>query len=184
MSPSSSNGKPDGPAAGRAVISLGSNVGERERYVLSAAARIAASKGIVSARLSSLYETGPVGEGYSRPFVNAVMIVRTTLDPRSLLELGQRLEREAGRVREGGSGDRTLDVDLILCGESRIDETDLTLPHPRFMERLFVLVPLAEIEPGFPLPGGGSAAEATKAENAAGKVARISSRGRISRKSL
>ncbi len=184
MSQSLSNGKSDGPAAGRVVISLGSNVGEREWYVLSAAARIAASEGIVSARLSSLYETGPVGEGYSRPFVNAVLIVWTTLDPRSILKMGQRLEREAGRVREGDSGDRTLDIDLILCGESRIDETDLTIPHPRFMERLFVLVPLAEIEPGFPLPGGGSAAEAAKSENAAGRVTRISSRGRISRKSL
>jgi 2-amino-4-hydroxy-6-hydroxymethyldihydropteridine diphosphokinase len=184
MSQSSSNGKHDGPAAGKAVISLGSNLGERERYILSAAARIASSEGIISSRLSSLYETGPVGEGYSRSFVNAVMIVRTTLDPRSLLELGQRLEREAGRIRGGGGGDRTLDVDLILCGESRVDEAGLIVPHPRFMERLFVLVPLAELEPGFPLPGGGSAAEAAETDMAEGKVARISSRHRRSRKSL
>ncbi|MCK4549314.1 MAG: 2-amino-4-hydroxy-6-hydroxymethyldihydropteridine diphosphokinase, partial [Candidatus Krumholzibacteria bacterium] len=93
------NGKPDGPAAARAVISLGSNIGERESYVLSAASRIAASAGIVSARLSALYETAPVGEGYSRPFVNAVMIVETILAPRLLLTLGQGLEREAGRAR-------------------------------------------------------------------------------------
>ena len=88
MSQSSSNVKRDGPAAVKAVISLGSNLGERERYVLSAAARIASSAGVVSARLSSLYETEPQGEGYSRPFVNAVMIIETTLAPRALLGLG------------------------------------------------------------------------------------------------
>jgi 2-amino-4-hydroxy-6-hydroxymethyldihydropteridine diphosphokinase len=166
------------------VISLGSNVGERESHILSAAAKIASAGGIFTARLSSLYETDPVGEGYSRPFVNAVMIVRTRLSPRLLLKLGQSLEREAGRDRDGRNADRTLDVDLILCGGSVVDETDLTVPHPRFMDRLFVLVPLAEIEPGFPLPGGGAAAEAAEACSGTGRVARISSRGRIGRKSL
>ena len=168
----------------KAVISLGSNMGERERYVLSAASRIASHEGIVSARLSSLYETGPVGEGYSRPFVNAVMIVWTTLDPRALLTLGQGLEREAGRVGGSGTGDRPLDVDMILYGESRIGETGLTIPHPRFMERLFVLIPLAELEPDLRLPGGGSAAEAAEVGDAVRGVDRISARCRIRRKSL
>ena len=184
MSQLSSSGKPDRRAVAKAVLSLGSNVGERESHVLTAASRLASSGGVFSARLSSLYETVPVGDGYSRSFINAVMVLETTLVPRSLLALGQGLEREAGRVVGGVSGDRTLDVDLILFGESRIVERDLILPHPRFMKRLFVLVPLAELEPGFVLPGGGTAAQAAESDEAEGGVERISSRSMIRRKSL
>ena len=179
---SSSNGKHDGPAAVKAVISLGSNIGEREGYILAAAARIASSAGVVSARLSPLYETAPMGEGYSRPFINAVMIIETTLAPRALLGLGQGLERETGRAE--GTADRTLDVDIILHGEYTVDDADLKIPHPRFMERLFVLVPLADLEPDFPLPGGATASVAATADEAGGGVERISFRSRISRKSL
>ena len=184
MSLSSSNGKPDMRPAVKVVLSLGSNMGERERNVLSAAERIASSPGIISALLSSLYETAPHGEGYSSPFVNVVMIISTTLGPRPLLALIQGLEREAGRLRGSGSDDRTLDVDIILHGDNAADEIDLRIPHPRFMKRLFVLVPLAELEPGFQLPGGGTAAEAAESEEAEGRIERISSRSRISRKSL
>ncbi len=184
MSQSLSNGKPDGWPAVKAVLSLGSNTGERERSVLAAAGRIASSAGVASARLSSLYETAPQGEGYSRSFVNVVMIIETTLDPRTLLALGQGLEREAGRAPEGRAGDRPLDVDIILFGESRIGEADLEIPHPRFLERLFVLAPLAELEPELRLPDGRTAAEAAEAKEAAGRVERISFRGRIRRKSL
>jgi 2-amino-4-hydroxy-6-hydroxymethyldihydropteridine diphosphokinase len=184
MSPSSSNASPEGHDAVRAVISLGSNVGEREKYVLSAASSIATSKGIQSARLSSLYETLPVGENYSSPFINSVMIVETVMSPRSLVELGSKLEIEAGRVRGAGKNDRTLDIDLILHGSSTIDEPDLIVPHPRFMDRLFVLVPLAELEPDFPLPGGLTASEAVEIAYVPGEVIRVSSRSRIRRKSL
>jgi len=184
MSQSSSNVRRDGPAAVKAVISLGSNMGERERYVLSAAARISSTAGVSSARLSPLYETEPRGEGYSRPFVNAVMILETTLAPRALLALGQGIERETGRVRAEGTGDRTVDIDIILHGEHRIDETDLKIPHPRLMERHFVLVPLADLDPGFPLPGGITAAEAARSKDASGRVEKISSRSRTGRKSL
>jgi 2-amino-4-hydroxy-6-hydroxymethyldihydropteridine diphosphokinase len=184
MSRSSSNVKPDGRPAAAAVVSLGSNMGEREKNVLSAAARIASSAGVSSARLSSLYETAPLGEGYSRSFVNAVMIIATTLSPRALLALAQGLEREAGRARAEGAGDRPLDVDIILCGSAVVDDPDLTIPHPRFMERLFVLAPLAELDPGFMLPGGLTASEAAASDSAEGMVERISSRSRIPRKSL
>ncbi len=179
---SSSNGKHDGSAVVKAVISLGSNIGERERHIMAAAARIASSAGIASARLSPLYETSPMGEGYSRPFVNAVMVIETTLPPRALLGLGQGLERETGRA--GGKGDRTLDIDIILHGENTVDDADLKIPHPRFMERLFVLVPLADLDPDLPLPGGATASKAAKADEAGGRVQRISFRSRISRKSL
>lgn len=184
MSQSLSNVRHDGPAVVKAVISLGSNIGERERYVLSAAERIASTAGIASAHLSPLYETEARGIGYSRPFVNAVMIIETALAPRALLALGQGLERETGRVRAEGTGDRTVDIDIILYGEYAIDDTDLQIPHPRFMERRFVLVPLADIDPGFPLPGGRTAAEAARSEQATGRVERISFRSRTDRKSL
>lgn len=182
MYQSSSNGKHDGPAAVKAVISLGSNIGERERYVLTAAARIASSAGVVSARLSPLYKTAPMGDGYSRAFINAVLIIETTLAPRALLALGQGLERETGRT--GETGDRTLDVDIILHGENTIEDPDLKIPHPRFMERLFVLVPLADLDPDLSLPGGITASEAATADKAGGTVEKISFRSRISRKSL
>jgi 2-amino-4-hydroxy-6-hydroxymethyldihydropteridine diphosphokinase len=184
MSPSSSNVKRDGRAAVAAVLSIGSNVGEREYHVLSAADRIKSSSGIVSARLSPLYETSPRGTGYSRPFINAVMIVETTLDPRSLLALGCGIEREAGRLRGSRKGDRTLDIDIILHGGSAVSEDDLTIPHPRFMKRRFVLVPLADLEPGFPLPGGVTASEAAASEEAEGEVTRVSDRSIAGRKSL
>ncbi len=171
MYPSSSNVKPEGRPAVWAVLSLGSNMGERERAVLSAAGRIASTGAVLSARLSSLYETEPVGSGYSRPFVNAVIIVETTLDPRALLELGHGLEAAAGRA---GGCDRPLDVDIVMYGDTVVDEPDLKLPHPRMMERRFVLEPLAELEPAFPLPGGRTAAAA--AAEAGGGVVRISSR--------
>jgi 2-amino-4-hydroxy-6-hydroxymethyldihydropteridine diphosphokinase len=172
MSQSSRSGRPDGRAAVRAVLSLGSNLGERENIILEAASRIATFTGISSARLSSLYETVPIGEGYSSPFVNAVMTVETSLSPRNLLELCQALENTAGRDRTGPTGDRTLDIDIILYGDENIDEPDLSIPHPCYLERAFVLIPLAELEPDMGLPEG------------EGKVTRISSRRRIRRKSL
>jgi 2-amino-4-hydroxy-6-hydroxymethyldihydropteridine diphosphokinase len=178
MSQSSSRENPEHEAVVRAVISLGSNMGERETHVLWAAGEIASASGVRSARLSSLFETSPIGEEYTRPFINAVMIIETVLDPYSLLELGLSLEIVSGRERNDESGDRTLDVDIILYGEVRIDEPDLSLPHPRLMERRFVLVPLAELDPSIPLPAGTSACEAAESEAASGIVKRISCRSR------
>ena len=171
MSQSSRSGRPDRPAA-KAVISLGSNLGDRENHILEAASSIAAGSRISSARLSSLYETDPVGEGFTRTFINAVMIIETSLSPRELLELCQKLENTMGRNRmetSGGasSGDRPLDMDIILYGDEEIDEPDLKIPHPRYLERNFVLEPLRELEPKKKLPEG------------SGAVWRISSRSRI-----
>jgi 2-amino-4-hydroxy-6-hydroxymethyldihydropteridine diphosphokinase len=171
MSQSSRSGRPDGPAA-KAVLSLGSNLGDREDHILEAASRIASSAAVSSARLSSLYETEPVGEGYSRTFINAVMILETSMAPRKLLELCQNLENTMGRNRGetsdgASSGDRSLDIDIILYGDEEIDEPDLKIPHPRYLERRFVLEPLMELEPDKNLPEG------------SGAVSRISSRRRM-----
>lgn len=162
----------------RAVLSLGSNVGRRERSVLAAARAVAALDGVRSARMSSLYETEPVGTGYSRPFVNAVMIIETSLDAGGLLRECRAIEERGGRRPR--AGDRTIDIDIILYGDEQSSRPRLVLPHPRFRERLFVLVPLAELDPSMPLPPDGiPAAEAAGALRGGPRVGRISSRAVI-----
>jgi len=174
MSQSSSSEAPDGPAT-RAVLSLGSNIDPRERSVLAAARAVADIGGITGLDLSSLYETDPVGVGYSRPFVNAVMIIETRLASAELLEKCLAIEEAAGR-RPGG-GDRPLDIDLILFGGERSAGPRLVLPHPRMRERLFVLLPLAELAPGLSLPPDGTpAAEAAARLRGGPGGRRISSR--------
>ena len=94
-----------------------------------------------------MYETVPVGGPPQDDFLNAVVAIDTTLDARELLELAQRIEADAERVRTVRWGPRTLDVDVLLVGDERIDEPDLVVPHPRMAERAFVLVPLADLAP-------------------------------------
>jgi 2-amino-4-hydroxy-6-hydroxymethyldihydropteridine diphosphokinase len=179
MSQSSSNVKHEGRFRRPAVLSIGSNAGERESTVLAAASVIASRGGVNRPKLSSLYETEPVGAGYSRQFINAVMTFETSLDPRSLLGLCMELEIDAGRDPEDRSGDRTLDIDIILMGSLKIDTAGLTVPHPRFRERRFVLLPLAEIEPELPLPPDGkTAARAALESSLSAGVFMISARGR------
>jgi 2-amino-4-hydroxy-6-hydroxymethyldihydropteridine diphosphokinase len=133
------------------AIALGSNLGERERLLMDAAAAIAAH--VVDIVLSSFYDTAPVGVGDQPTFVgdqpmfaNAALIGRTSLSARDLLETLLDIERRFGRERPYPGAPRTLDLDLILYGSAIIDEPpSLLVPHPRFRERLFVLDPLAEI---------------------------------------
>jgi 2-amino-4-hydroxy-6-hydroxymethyldihydropteridine diphosphokinase len=147
--------------------------------VLAAARSLSSVRGIVSPRLSSLYETDPVGEGYTRAFVNAVMILEARINPHTLLEECLAIERGAGRRPE--RGDRPLDVDVILFGEVRSADPPLLLPHPRMLERLFVLRPLAELAPDLLLPPDGiPAAEAADRLRDGPGVRRISSRSIIS----
>lgn len=125
----------------RAFLGLGSNLGDR----MCTLARAVAGLPDVAA-VSSVYETEPVGgpEGQP-PYLNIVVQLETDLSPRDLLEVGQRLEAAAGRVRDVRFGPRTLDVDVLLVGEMVVDEPDLVVPHPRMYERAFVLIPLAEL---------------------------------------
>ncbi len=131
--------------ARRAFIGLGSNLGDRLGHLERAAELLAAPGDVVAA--SSLYETDPVGGPEQGPYLNAVLELRTTDAPRELLERCRRVERDAQRVRTVRFGPRTLDADVLLVGEERVDETDLVVPHPRMCERRFVLVPLAELAP-------------------------------------
>ena len=127
------------------AVALGSNLGDRERLLRDAAAAL--TPFIDDIRLSSFYDTAPVGVGDDQPtFLNGALIGRTSLSARALLERLLAIEQEFGRTRPHPGAARTLDLDLILYGDDVIDEPPtLIVPHPRFRERLFVLEPLAEI---------------------------------------
>ena len=125
----------------RAFLALGSNLGDRWSHLRRA---VAAIPDLV--RTSPVYETAPVGGPAGQgPFLNAVVELDTELSARELLDVCRRLEEEAGRVRAERFGPRTLDADVLLVGDSVVDEPDLVVPHPRMWQRPFVLVPLAQL---------------------------------------
>lgn len=132
----------------RAYLGIGSNLGDRLGYLQRALDGLAATPGVVVAGVSPVYETEPVGGPDQPDYLNAVVVVDTTLAPRRLLEVAQRLEAEAGRVRAERWGPRTLDVDLVLYGDEHVEEPDLVVPHPRWRDRDFVSAPLADL--GYP----------------------------------
>lgn len=136
-----------------AFVALGSNLGDRDARLAAALAGLRATRGVSAVACSSVYETAPVGPPGQGPYLNAVARLETALEPHALLARLLALEREAGRVRSGVRDEaRTLDLDLLLHGERCLDDPALTLPHPRLHERLFVLVPLAELAPGLVHP--------------------------------
>ncbi len=130
----------------RVYLALGSNMGDRLAE-LSAAVASLGSLG-QEIRVSGLYETAPVGGPPGQgAYLNCVVSLSTSAAPRLLLELAQRLEQEAGRVRTVRNGPRPLDVDILLYDDLVMDEPDLVIPHPRMYERAFVLAPLEELAP-------------------------------------
>lgn len=127
-------------------IALGANVGDREATLRSALAALAAEPGVSLLGASSFHTTTPVGGPANQPmFLNAVAELSTTLSPRELLDVLLRIEGAHGRERTIRNGPRTLDLDLLLFGGRRIDEPELTVPHPRMWQRDFVLAPLREL---------------------------------------
>lgn len=127
----------------RAFLGLGSNLGDRRRYLRDA---LASLPGLVA--VSPVYETGPVGGPSGQgPYLNLVAELDTDLSPRQLLAVCQRLESAAGRVRAERWGPRTLDVDILWIEGTAVDEPDLVIPHPRMTERRFVLAPLSDLAP-------------------------------------
>ena len=125
------------------AVALGSNLGDRERYLREALAELVSS--IDDLHVSTFHDTDPVGVGDQPRFLNAAATGRTALPARALLARLLDLEHRFGRERPHPGAPRTLDLDLILYGDQVFDEPALTVPHPRFRERLFVLEPLAEI---------------------------------------
>lgn len=144
----------------RAYVGLGANLGDREATLRAAVDALAAEEEIEVVAVSTFRDTEPVGVVGQPRFLNGAVALDTTLAPRELLERLLAIEQRFGRVRVAGEhGPRTLDLDLLLYGEERIDSPGLTVPHPRLHERRFVLEPLAELDPGLVVPGRGSVAE-------------------------
>ena len=135
----------------RAVIALGSNLGNRELNIDSAIAELA--KIIEISHLSTNHETDPVGGPEQPKYLNAVLIAETQLDPHELLISMLEIENKLGRKREIHWGPRTIDLDLIVVGDEVVVSDVLVLPHPRAHERKFVLEPWLEIDPTAQIPG-------------------------------
>jgi 2-amino-4-hydroxy-6-hydroxymethyldihydropteridine diphosphokinase len=128
------------------AIALGSNLGDRRAHLDYAIDALHLD--LADVVVSRFFETQPVGAGPEHgPFLNAVVVGRTQLPARLLLERLLEIEEERGRARPYPMAPRTLDLDLILYGDAIIQEDGLSVPHPRFREREFVLRPLAEIAP-------------------------------------
>jgi len=128
----------------RAFLGMGSNLGDSRRLLRDAIDAL--GDGVVA--VSPLYETQPVGGPPGQQnYLNLVVELETDQTPRQLLGLCRRLETAAGRVRAERWGPRTLDVDILLVGDLRVDEPDLVVPHPRMHERRFVMAPLADLAP-------------------------------------
>jgi 2-amino-4-hydroxy-6-hydroxymethyldihydropteridine diphosphokinase len=131
-----------------AIVALGSNIAPRRDTILSGVAALAHLPDTRLLATSALRETDPVDTpAGSGPFVNGACLLETTLAPRALLEGLLAIEQAHGRVRGERNGPRTLDLDLIVHGANVVDEPDLTLPHPRAHDRLFVMEPAADLAP-------------------------------------
>jgi 2-amino-4-hydroxy-6-hydroxymethyldihydropteridine diphosphokinase len=125
-------------------LGLGSNVGEREAMLQAAVDRLHSTELRIT-RLSSVYETEPQGLRNQRWFLN--LVAETDLFPRQLLGRIVKIERELGRRRIIENGPRTIDIDILFFGNSVVKTGELTIPHPRFAERRFVLAPMVELNP-------------------------------------
>jgi 2-amino-4-hydroxy-6-hydroxymethyldihydropteridine diphosphokinase len=144
----------------RAALALGANLGDRLAALQYAVDGLAATDGVRLVAVSSVYETDPVGGPGEQPdYLNAVAVVDTSLRPDELLARAHALEDAAGRVRVVRWGPRTLDVDVLAVGSETADTESLQLPHPRVAERAFVLVPWADVDPTFDVPGLGAVSE-------------------------
>lgn len=158
----------------QAVIALGGNMGDRLERLQSAIDALADTPGLKVLAVSPVYETEPWGvdPGSQPSYLNAVVLVRTTLPPGSLLERGHAIEEALERVRDEHWGPRTIDVDIVTYQDVVSDDPRLTLPHPRVHERAFVLVPWHDVDPGAEVPGIGAVAELLAAVGREGIAAR------------
>ena len=139
-----------------AWIGLGANLGQPKIQILKAIECLKGLEYINVERASSLYQTEPIGRQSQPDFINAVVCVTTKLQPLELLHQLLELESQFGRVRDGSKDEpRHLDLDLLIYGQIVMRSPELTLPHPRMRNRLFVLEPLMELEGDFEIPQSG-----------------------------
>lgn len=131
-----------------AYLGLGTNLGNKRRNLITAAALVAERVGDILA-LSDFYETEPWGYDSENKFLNAAIKIRTDHDPHSLLEITQAIEKELGRTKksEGFYQDRIVDIDILLYDDIVLEMADLQIPHPLMTKRKFVMDPLSEIAP-------------------------------------
>ena len=144
----------------RAFVGLGSNLAHPRRQIAKAIRRIAATNGVRVTAASPNYVTAPIGGPPQADYVNAVVMLRTSLAPSALLARLHAIERMQQRKRDAGTprkAPRTLDLDLLLYGARRHTSPRLIIPHPRLHERAFVLRPLLDIAPATRIPGRGLA---------------------------
>ncbi|UOQ91378.1 2-amino-4-hydroxy-6-hydroxymethyldihydropteridine diphosphokinase [Halobacillus shinanisalinarum] len=136
----------------RAYIALGSNIAPREQYLTEAMTMLREHDSIIICTTSKVYETAPVGYVDQNDFLNMVVEIETGLQPLALLDYCQSIEQKLGRKRTIKWGPRTIDLDILLYNEENMKAERLTIPHPHMHERAFVIVPLAEVNPGAYLP--------------------------------
>ena len=130
-----------------AYLGLGSNLGDREANINKALVELVRSGRTRLTRVSSIYETEPVGIEDQPAFLNAAAEIETELDARELLAAIREAERRSGRKKTFKWGPRIIDIDILLYGDERLTEENLEIPHPEMHRRAFVLTPLAEIAP-------------------------------------
>ncbi len=148
-------------------LSLGGNLGDPAKSMAAALRMLDGDDKTRVTAVSSLYRTPPWGKLDQPDFLNAAAAIETQLSPRALLDLCLDAERRLKRVREERWGPRLIDIDILVFGDRVIHETGLEVPHPRMLERAFVLAPLAEIAPGLSV-GGRSVSERLKAVDISG----------------
>ncbi|HYI52555.1 MAG TPA: 2-amino-4-hydroxy-6-hydroxymethyldihydropteridine diphosphokinase [Microlunatus sp.] len=157
----------------KVVYSLGSNLGDRLNNLQGAVDALRDTPDVIVVDVSSVYETDPVGGPADSPsFLNLIIVAETTLEPRTLLERALAIEDAYGRERGEKWAPRTLDVDLIMVGNTSSDAEDLRLPHPLAGERAFVLLPWLEIDAKGEIPGVGKVADLAGQVSADGVVRR------------
>jgi len=146
----------------RVHIGLGANLGDARATLEAARDALAALPGCTLVACSSWWRSAPL-DASGPDFLNGVVALDTTLSPLALLDALQAIERQHGRERPYRNAPRTLDLDLLLFGEQIITDSRLTVPHPRLLERAFVVYPLLEIAPQLTVPGFGPLAAALPA---------------------
>lgn len=146
-------------------LSLGSNVGDRAAHLAEALRCLQSYPQLQVRKVSSIYETDPVGPPRQPDFFNLVAQVQVDCTATELLEIVQQVESQMRRVRQQRWGPRIIDIDILLYGNETIDTPELQVPHPQIMQRQFVLVPLAEIAPDLILPDGRPAAQAANTDD-------------------
>lgn len=153
-----------------AYLSLGSNVGDRLAYLRHAITEINAHAQVTVVKMSSVYETGAWGYTSQNDFFNMAIKIETTLPPRNLLDVCQRIEHALDRTRDIHWGPRTIDIDILLYDTVDISEEFLTIPHKYLLDRPFVTIPLAEIGPEIEVKGEKLLEVATKHLSSGDKV--------------